>query len=121
MISSPPIVARAVRFETCMEQYPIFKAGCFAAAGDPSQPNPFDCASRWPDGFASRKTTRMLIVTNQFRRTLALRSIPYATIRAISAQMEPQAVPSGRKCAHWRCLLQQPYSVRPIPAERNMF
>jgi probable addiction module antidote protein len=31
------------------------------------------------------------------------------------------AVPSERKCAHGRYWLQQAYSVRPIPAGRNMF
>ena len=53
--------------------------------------------------------------------------------RAISTQMEPRphdrrlsyrpacAVPSEWKCAHGRCVLQQAYSVRPIPAGRNMF
>src|SRR6185437_9770078 len=64
-------------------------------------------------------------------RRLWLAATPEA--RAISVQMEPRpqgcplshrpmgAVPSERKCAHGRYLLQQAYSVRPIPAGRNMF
>src|SRR5689334_13234405 len=64
---------------------------------------------------------------------IVLRYSAKVCARAISTQMEPRphdrhlshrpagAVPSEWKCAHGRYVLQQAYSVRPIPAGRNMF